>query len=330
MPVFNGGEFLQESIDSILKQTFKDFEFLIGDDGSTDNTQQILQSQKDPRIKLFRNHKNLGIAETLNILIDSSKGEYIARQDCDDISLPLRFRKQVTFLEKNSEIGLCGTFVKFFGHKKMRLLRPIHDDEIKAFMLIGNPITHPTVMLRRSVLEKLEFSRYDQSKFPAEDYAFWFEFSRKTKLANLPEILLKYRWHKKNISTTQDKDQIRKCDQIRTNVFSKTLSHNLSDEETHLINTLYNPNFQNLKELTAFESLLLKVIEKNRNTNYYNDHALKKYLFYLWMSACFNTAQISLNQKVNLLYTSDLFNFEGLVNYISWKNIYSSIYNRLH
>ena len=104
MPAYNAEEFLEESISSILNQTYSDFELLIGDDGSTDRTMEIIQSFCDDRIIVMRNEKNLGIPCTLNRLIKASKGEYIARQDSDDISLPKRLEKQVDFLDKNPEI----------------------------------------------------------------------------------------------------------------------------------------------------------------------------------------------------------------------------------
>lgn len=330
MPVFNGEDFLQESIDSILNQTYPNFEFLIGDDGSTDNSWHILSAQKDPRIRLFRNERNLGIAVTLNILIDSSKGEFIARQDCDDISLPERLKKQVKFLDNHPDIGLCGTFVEYFGSRVMKLLRPVHDEEIKAYMLVSSPITHPTVMFRRSVLEKLVVSRYDQSKFPAEDYAMWFEFSRKTKLANLREILLKYRFHGNNITVTNANDQIVKCNLIRKEIFGYTLSYDLTDHETQLINSIYTTNFQNRKELSALESLLLRMLGKNRETHYYNEQVLQNFFAHLWRTACFKTVQISFTKKVGLYLESDLFHFSGLLTYLSWRNMSAMAFNRLH
>lgn len=118
MPVYNAEEFLKESIHSILDQTFSDFELLIGDDGSTDRSLEIIRSFNDNRLILIRNDRNQGIANTLNRLIDASRGEFIARQDSDDLSLQKRLGKQVEFLEKNPEIGLCGTQITWFGSKK--------------------------------------------------------------------------------------------------------------------------------------------------------------------------------------------------------------------
>jgi len=330
MPVFNGGEFLQESINSILNQTFANFEFLIGDDGSTDNSWQILSAQKDSRIRLFRFDHNIGYALVLNRLIDASKGELIARQDSDDISLPDRFKKQVEFLEKNPEVGLCGTNVKFFGSTKKILLRPVHDEEIRAFMLINNPITHPTVLFRKSVLSICDQKRYVQALVPAEDYAMWYEFSKKTKLANLPQRLFKYRWHTNNISVTNRDDQLRKTDYLRKDIFKQTLSYELTDEESQLINSVFTAREKDKKNLVILESLLLKLVGKNRDTGYYQETALQNLFFHLWMAACLKTSQIPIYLKFRLFFTSDLFVIRGLVNYISWRNLSTSIYNRLH
>lgn len=330
MPVFNTEEYLQESIDSILNQSYGNFEFLIGDDGSTDNSYQILLSQNDPRIKIFRSEKNVGYASVLNNLINASEGEFIARQDSDDISLPNRFKKQIEFLNKNPDTGLCGTNVNFFGNKVKRLLRPIQNEEIKAFMLFNNPITHPTVMFRRSVLLACENGKYNQELVPAEDYAMWFDFSRKTKLANLPENLFKYRWHANNISVVENVNQTTKINLIRKNIVWQTLSYEIKEEETLLINSIFNTNLYTIGELYAFESLLLKLIQKNKATHYYNDQVLQNHFFHIWMSVCFKTVQISSKQKVSLFLASDLFNISGLLNYMSWRNISSSVYNRLH
>src|SRR6185369_12980087 len=117
LPVYNGEEYLRESIDSILKQSYSNFEFLILNDGSSDRSEEIIQSYSDPRIK-YHKHANCGLAATLNKGIELAKGEYIARQDQDDISLPTRLEKQITFLENHSEYAMVGTGSKIWRANK--------------------------------------------------------------------------------------------------------------------------------------------------------------------------------------------------------------------
>ncbi len=139
MCVYNAAEFLPQSIESILEQTFTDFELLIWDDGSTDNSFEIISSYQDSRIRIFRSPQNRGIAYTCNNLIRESKGEYLGRHDSDDISLPGRFQKQMEYFEKHPEISLCGTNVNIFGDKRQKKYYPLHDEEIRAYMLLNDP-----------------------------------------------------------------------------------------------------------------------------------------------------------------------------------------------
>ena len=118
MTVHNGEKHLSEAIDGILNQTFKDFEFLVIDDGSTDGSADIIQSYKDVRIRFISNGKNLSVPVSLNMGLNLARGEYIARMDCDDISLPQRLEKQVQFMDANPEVGVCGTWLETFGRIK--------------------------------------------------------------------------------------------------------------------------------------------------------------------------------------------------------------------
>jgi len=200
MPVYNGGLYLNEAIQSILKQTYSDFEYIIINDGSTDNSEEIILYYHDPRIVYVKNEQNLGLIQTLNKGITLVKGKYIARMDCDDISLPTRFEKQINFLEENKDYGLCGSqYCKLKNRKLKRKRIPCSDGIIKAQLLFSCPIAHPTVMLRTDVLvnNKLKYS----NDFPSsEDYHLWTEFAKVTKLANLTAVLLYYRIHGNQIT----------------------------------------------------------------------------------------------------------------------------------
>ena len=192
MPVYNAGEYLMEAIESILNQTFTDFEFIIIDDGSTDNSLNIINTYNDPRIILVRNETNLKLIASLNKGIKLANGKYIARMDADDISLPERLAKQVEFMDQHHNIAVCGTWVEVFCEYGQTFWRfPDNSDGIKCMLIFGCCIAHPSVVLRKSILDT-GFC-YSQLYPHAEDYGLWVQIAQKHQIANLPQVLLKYR-----------------------------------------------------------------------------------------------------------------------------------------
>lgn len=201
MPVYNAAPHLREAMDSIFGQTFADFEFLIINDGSTDTSEEIIQSYQDPRIVYKKNDKNRGLVDTLNRGIDLAQGEYIARMDADDISLPERFARQVAFMDTHPDLGACGTTYQFFGDSNQIEVRPA--DYKRAFTLLASTpsLGHPTSMIRKQVLDTHAI-RYESTYGYAADYALWVRISQVSRLCSLPEPLLRYRWHSSNMSQT--------------------------------------------------------------------------------------------------------------------------------
>jgi glycosyltransferase involved in cell wall biosynthesis len=204
MSVYNCEKYLKESVDGILSQTFSDFEFIIINDGSADKSREILESYKDSRIRLF-NNQNKGLTKSLNEAIGYSNGEYIARMDADDISLPERFEKQIKFLDANPECAMCGTWAEFIDEDGKYLRdynTPVTDSEIKKEILFHNPFIHPSVMIRKSVFEKVGL--YDTSFRYAQDYELWTRIAIKFKTGNIPEKLLRYRLLKEGITKSKN------------------------------------------------------------------------------------------------------------------------------
>lgn len=201
MPVYNAAPYLREAMDSIIGQTFANFEFLIINDGSTDTSEEIIQSYRDSRIVYKKNDKNRGLVDTLNIGIDLAQGEYIARMDADDISLPERFTRQVAFMDTHPDVGACGTAYQFFGDSNQIEVRPA--DYKRAFTLLASTpsLGHPTSMIRKQVLNTHAI-RYESTFGYAADYALWVRISQVSRLCSLPEPLLRYRWHSSNMSQT--------------------------------------------------------------------------------------------------------------------------------
>lgn len=206
MPVFNGERYLREAVESILNQTLTDFEFIIIDDGSTDRSIEILSAYTDPRLKIIRNQANIGVSQSLNKGLDLALGEYIARMDSDDISLPERFARQVAFMDSHPEIAVCGTWVTMIdaAGRVVRSRPTPTGQELELNYWRSNPIIHPSVLIRASQLGEL---RYDDQILYAQDFDLWFRMKSKYRLDNLPEYLLLYRMHKENITKSKNAAQ---------------------------------------------------------------------------------------------------------------------------
>jgi len=195
MPVYNGENFLREAVQSILGQTFTDFEILIINDGSSDRSAGIMESFDDPRIRLVHNERNIGLIATLNKGFDLARGEFVARMDCDDISRPQRLGKQAAFLAAHPDIGVCGTWFRKFGAQGSKVVRwETEPDAVRAAMLFSCSLAHPTVMLRREAFVS-RMLYYDAAYPHAEDYELWVRAMAFMDVANLPEVLLDYRVH---------------------------------------------------------------------------------------------------------------------------------------
>ncbi|MBE2192951.1 MAG: glycosyltransferase [Anaerolinea sp.] len=213
MSVYNGERYLREAVDSILNQTFTDFEFIIVDDGSTDGTAQILDSYSDPRIVRINNEKNLGLAASLNIGIDRAQGEYIARMDADDVSLPHRFETQVKYMGNHPEIDFLGTNLRYMDENSIlsekRLYfesSPLSSTYLKWRLLWGNPLAHPTMLMRRSTLNHYSL-RYDPQFSSAQDYDLWTRAARVCNFVAISEVCLVRRKHTSSIASTRNYEQ---------------------------------------------------------------------------------------------------------------------------
>ena len=197
MPVYNGEKYLKKAIDSILCQTFKEFEFLIINDGSTDKSVEMIKTYSDPRIRLVENEENLGLIATLNKGIDLARGKYIARMDQDDISLPERLVKQIAFMDTHPEVGVCGTWAKIIDDqgRVISLRRTPKGKAAHRLCWRPTPFIHPSCMLRSALIKEYRY----RSGFPhAEDYDLWLRLCLKTHFANIGEYLLLYRVHDTN------------------------------------------------------------------------------------------------------------------------------------
>lgn len=195
LPAYNAELYLKEAIDSILTQTFIDFELIILNDGSTDQTENIILSYDDSRIVYIKNEQNLGLIGTLNKGMALAKGKYIARMDADDICFPERFEKQVAFLESNKEYIICGTSAYRFHDDiidRKAFNVPLNDENIRVRLLFNSGFIHPSVMFLAEVVRAHHIVFNEAYKY-AEDYFFWMDLLKYGKGFNLKEKLLYYR-----------------------------------------------------------------------------------------------------------------------------------------
>lgn len=196
MPVYNVKEdWLRESIESILNQTYSDFEFIIFDDGSDMPIDDVIKSYNDDRILLLHGEGNHGVANALNECLKVAKGEFIARMDADDISVPERFAKQIEYFSKNPNISILGSWYEAFPDKYIVQ----HPSRPKYFDLLEKCcMAHPSVMFRKSDFEK--FGLKYNPDYKCEDYDLWSRAVRVLEIDNIQEVLLKYRVHENNCS----------------------------------------------------------------------------------------------------------------------------------
>ena len=195
LPVYNGAAYLREAIESVLSQTFESFELIVINDGSKDESASIIEAYDDPRIR-YLYQENRGLAATLNRAIELSRGEFIARQDQDDVSLPERLEKQVAFLRAHPECGMVGSWAEIWEGKTrtQRMHRhPAESAALKFELLFDNPFVHSSMLIRKEVFDRVGLYATDKSRQPPEDYELWSRVARSFQVANIPEPLLIYR-----------------------------------------------------------------------------------------------------------------------------------------
>ena len=281
MPVYNGEKYLKEAIDSILNQTFTDFEFIIIDDGSTDKTEQIIKSYDDKRILYIKNEKNLGVAESLNKGLDMAQGEYIARMDADDISMPKRFEKQIDFMDVHCEYGVCGTGVIIFQDDEYICQRMFSESHkaLRVDLIFGNALAHPTVMIRKSISESV-LLRYDEDFEKAEDYELWTRISNNIQIHSIKEPLLKYRIHENQVSTSSNTQQRNAAMNVRYNVMKRILG-NSADKYIVSFNKYFENEELNSAEYENLVDCLNAIKAANRIKKEYNQRILCEQILYV-------------------------------------------------
>lgn len=260
LPVFNGEKYLEESINSLLLQTYQNIQIIIIDDGSYDSSSSIIKAFSDPRIEIFT-QKNKGLSLTLNYGISLAKGSLIARHDSDDIALPTRIEKQVDFLLRNPQISIVGTRANIYlenNSSDRSHSHPIQDYQISYFLYFNNPIVHSSVMLRKECFQRFKYDHFSKVA-PPEDYELWTRMDEKFRFANLPEILQIYRETESSISRLHYSKVIDNANKISIqHIRNSTLSFFSEAAITEYVN-LMNYRFNEVKRFSSiFKSPLIQ------------------------------------------------------------------------
>jgi glycosyltransferase involved in cell wall biosynthesis len=277
MPVYNVELYVAESIESILNQTFTDFEFIIINDGSTDKTAEIVAIYKDPRIKFIDYQINRKKIACLNESLKIAKGKYIAIMDGDDISLPSRLEKQYYYLEKNPEIGLCGVWFECFGGFNKVVRYPTQHDEIYVDLLTTCPLQAP--LIRGNIL--LNHNIIFDPDFFSEDSYLYVKLAQVTKLANYPEVLFKYRIHNKQLSQKYERMILNSVIRER-NIHFNNLISKLTGHPNNEGIEFYPTKNLSLNDINNFEKLILKLFEENEKKGIFPQHIIEQALSKQW------------------------------------------------
>lgn len=296
MAVYNSEKYLGAAIESILNQDFIDFEFIIINDGSSDESEEIIDryARRDRRIQIY-SQTNQGLPKSLNRGIDLATGKYIARMDADDLSLPERLSKQFAFMERYPDISICGTWIELIGDEDKYIDRyPTTHNTICCWLLFAIGLAHPSVMMRREILLENKLY-YDPSYVYCEDYEFWVRLSANLRLANLPEVLLSYRLPSKQ-SDRSEYQRIRLVNNQRIwHALLQKLGISPTPEEweTHIALWQYN-----LKKTKAFvlktEKWLNKLRTANQRTCIYAEPDFSNYLGDRWFIVCHHAIDLGL------------------------------------
>lgn len=278
MPVYNQALYIRESLESMLNQTYTNLDILIVDDGSTDNTIEIVQTYRDNRIRIVQHSSNQGLIATLNTGLANTKGDYIAKMHGDDISLPKRIAKQIEFLNHNPEIGVLGTWFYLGIEPNAQIIRhPVSHQEIAMNMVFDSMIAHPTIVFRKSLIESGVY--YYDPKYPrAEDYELWERLIAVTKFANFSEPLLRYRQHEMSETSIGYHDQQTYANLVRKNYFRRA-GWELSDSDMSIHRYAQRDAIpENIDEMIQLDKWLYTLSQRNKRTRFFDSQRFDSFL----------------------------------------------------
>lgn len=326
MAAFNNGEYLKLAIDSILRQTYTHFELIIVNDGSADNSDEIITTYHDERIIYIRNETNLGIVRSRNLGLNRMKGQYLAVLDSDDVALPDRLEKQVAFMEDNPDYGLCGTYFSVInanGEIIKTINFPQDNIDILAYLHLGNCFCHSSVMVRSSLIKK---HRYSSDNILGEDYHLFLDLLGETKFSNLPFIGCYYRVHKKNVSYQMNAEMyssIRAINRSNLSTLKIPFTDRQLDIHSHFLifDADYFKDNDKFKELEAWVKNLIATTQSHPLLN---RPVIFKFLLHRWFVICYKKGKLQKVLFSNMLFTYKLKYISAMLNegYAHSTNIY--------
>jgi glycosyltransferase involved in cell wall biosynthesis len=290
LPAFNAEKHLRTAVESILSQTHRNFELLIINDGSGDQTEKIILSFADPRIRYIRNEKNIGLIASLNKGLEESKGEYIVRMDADDISLPARIEQQVAFMQKHIKTGAAGCwYYPIPFHIPNKVTGYTNPALLQTQLLFNSCLCHPATILRKKTLEENNI-RYSPAHKHSEDYDFWIQLSKVSELNNVPEFLFKYRLHKNQVTSIHNSEQKKNARVVRA-AYLKDLGFSFTEDELDTHNRISeNSRIVSKEQLDRIEKWLLSLVKQNKNYNAISQEHFNFIMAKMWFDSCGNTS----------------------------------------
>lgn len=295
MPLYNSESYVRQAVESILNQSYRNFELLIIDDGSTDAGPDIITAMRDERIVLLRNSSNMGVAATLNRGLEVARGRYIARMDADDISLPDRLERQVRFMDEHPDVGISGSWVRLFGGGELPYTCrvPGESSEIAAYILFENPLWHMTVMLRRDAMNHHAL-RYDPVFSRSEDYDLWIRAGHCFLLANLERVLVRVR-RTKGSATRANWNEVTRQTEVLLGRQLSDFGMSITEEEVafhHRIGRGYRMASRN--QIKLAESWLSRLLSENSQRLVFDEVTLRKIIGMIWFRVCANSGPLGL------------------------------------
>lgn len=275
MSVYNAERFVVQAVESVLNQTYTDFEFLIFEDKSTDSSRDILRSYGDPRIRLVENEENLGLTKNLAAGMTMARGEFVARMDADDVCMPNRLEQQLAYLDAHPDVSVLGSAVTFFDEsgKEFVAHQPLEHEEIKCTLFYGFTMLHPSVMMRKGDFEKHGLN-YDSAFRVSQDHDLWTRAIRALRFSNLHEPLLRMREHAGKIGRTRKPLQQEFSDLIRRRQLLELGIMPTADQLRLLAEHETNPSQWTVQDCKKFEQTLLQVFAANLESPIFQQGAL--------------------------------------------------------
>jgi glycosyltransferase involved in cell wall biosynthesis len=275
LPVYNVEKYVKEAIDSILNQTISDFEIIVIDDCSSDRTVEVIEGIDDVRIKLYRKKENKGLIDSLNLGFELASGEYIARMDGDDISVLNRFEKQLSVLEHNPDIILCGSWIQHFGESENLVKHKERHNKIATRMLLHCSLSFCASMSRR---ETLVAYRFDKTKKHVEDYDFLSRIVWIGQFYNIQEVLYYYRIHEHQVSTVYNAVQREGDIGIKLFLLKKINYSQSKYSDTLISNMLSLKQYVSVDDFILFLKFLDDLLKLNRKSKIFSPSELVKVL----------------------------------------------------